>query len=122
MDNKTPKTMSNKTRNALEAFDTAARQIVELFAKIYYQCGLDSEHIYNIGDDPIGVWGMGDEFWGFDDMVVALQYNADRETLIDWYYEMYSEDNDDHTPYINLKSWLNGIRPKGLEQGVEVKE
>ena len=114
--------MNTHIRQALETLDTAARQVAELFAKKYYECTLESEHIHNIGDDPIGVWGMGDEFWGFDDMVVALQYNADRETLIDWYYEMYSEDNDDHTPYINLKSWLNGIRPKGLEQGVEVKE
>jgi hypothetical protein len=109
--------MDNKTRNALEALDTAARRIAELFAKEYYECGLDSEHIYSVGDDPIGVWSMGDEFWGFDDMVTALQYNADRETLIDWYYKMYADDNDDHTPYINLKTWLKGIHTKNLEQG-----
>ena len=62
---------------------------------------------------------MGDEFWDFNNMVVALQHNADRETLMDWYYEVYAEENDDRTPFINLKSWLKGIRPKDL---VEVKQ
>ena len=119
MDNKTPKTMETKTRNALETLDTAAHQIAELFAKVYYECGLDSEYVYNVGDDPIGVWNMGDEFWNFDDMVTALQKNADRESLIDWYYEMYAEENDDRTPYINLKSWLKGIRPRSVKQGDE---
>ena len=115
MDIKTPKTMG-KARNALENLDTAARQIVELFAKIYYECGLDSEYIYNVGGDPIGVWGMGDEFWGFDDMVTALRYDADKETLMNWHeYQIGNVVSDE--PVINLKSWLKGLRPKDLEQG-----
>lgn len=67
---------------------------------------------------------MGDEFWDFNDMVVALQHNADRETLMDWYYEIYTAEHDDSVPFINLKSWLKGIRPKDLDKRgqVEVKE
>lgn len=108
--------MDNKTRNALEALDAAAHQIAGLFAKKYYQCGLDSDYAYNVGDDPIGVWSMGDEFWGFDDMVTALQHSADRETLMDWYYEIYAAEHDDSVPFISLKLWLKGMRPKDLEQ------
>jgi hypothetical protein len=113
--------MDTKTREALEALDTTARQIAELFVKKYYDYDLEADYVYAVADDPIGTWGVGDEFWGFDDMVVALQHNVDRETLIDWYYEMYAEDNDNHTPYINLKSWLKGVRPKDVKQ-VEVEE
>lgn len=47
-------------------------------------------------------------------MVTALEYSADKDTLMEWYYEMYAEENDDRTPFINLKSWLKGIRPKDL--------
>lgn len=108
--------MNTHTRQALETLDTAARQVAELFAKKYYECTLESEYIYNVGDDPIGVWNIGDEFWDFNDMVVALQHNADRETLMDWYYEVYAEENDDRTPFINLKSWLKGIRPKDVDE------
>ena len=106
--------MNTHIRQALETLDTAARQVAELFAKKYYECTLESEHIHNVGDDPIGVWNMGDEFWDFNDMVVALQHNADMDTLINWYYEMYAKENDDRTPYINLKSWLKGMRPKNF--------
>lgn len=106
--------MNTHIRQALETLDTAARQVAELFAKKYYECTLESEHIHNVGDDPIGVWNMGDEFWDFNDMVVALQHNADMDTLINWYYKMYAKENDDRTPYINLKSWLKGMRPKNF--------
>lgn len=106
--------MNTHIRQALETLDTAARQVAELFAKKYYECTLESEHIHNVGDDPIGVWNMGDEFWDFNDMVVALQHNADMDTLINWYYEMYAKENDDRTPYINLKSWLKGMCPKNF--------
>lgn len=109
--------MDTKTREALEALDTTARQIAKLFVKKYYNYNLEADYVYAVADDPTGAWGVGDEFWNFDDMVTALQYDADEGTLYDWYYEMYAEDNDDHTPYINLKSWLKGVRPKDLEQG-----
>ena len=67
---------------------------------------------------------MGDEFWDFNDMVVALKHNADRETLMDWYYEIYTTEHDDNVPFINLKSWLKSIRPKDLDKRgqTEVKE
>lgn len=117
MDIKTPKTMG-KARNVLENLDTAVRQIVELFAKIYYECGLDSEYIYNVGGDPIGVWGMGDEFWGFDDMVTALRYDADKETLMNWYEHQIGNAVPDE-PVINLKSWLKGFRPEETESNKE---
>ena len=103
--------MNTKTREALETLDTAARQIVELFAKKYYNYDLEADYVYAIADDPIGVWGVGDEFWDFNNIVTALRYDADEGTLYDWYYEIYADGNKQ---FISLKLWLKGVRPKGL--------
>ena len=105
--------MDTKTRNALEALDTTARQIAELFVKKYYDYDLEADYVYAVADDPTGAWGVGDEFWNFDDMVTALQYDADEDTLMDWYE--YQLDAPSGEPVINLKSWIKGIRPKDLE-------
>lgn len=99
--------MDSKTRSALESLDTAARRAVDIFIKKYY----DEAYAYAIADDPIGVWGIGDEFWNFNDIVTALQYDADESTLYDWYYEIYADGNKQ---FISLKLWLKGVRPKGL--------
>ena len=108
--------MDTKTRNALEALVTTARQIAELFAKKYYDYDLEADYVYAVADDPIGAWGVGDEFWDFNNMVTALQHNADRETLMDWYYKIYTAEHDDSVPFISLKLWLKGMRPKDLER------
>nr|DAV76469.1 MAG TPA: hypothetical protein [Caudoviricetes sp.] len=108
--------MDTKTRNALEALDTTARQIAELFVKKYYDYDLEVDYVYAVADDPTGAWGVGDEFWNFDDMVTALRHNADRETLMDWYYKIYTAEHDDSVPFISLKLWLKGMRPKDLER------
>ena len=116
--------MDTKTREALEALDTTARQIAELFVKRYCNYDLEADYVYAVADDPIGVWGVGDEFWNFDDMVTALRYDADEGILYDWYYKIYTAEHDDSVPFINLKSWLKGIRPKDLDKRgqMEVKE
>ena len=108
--------MDTKTREALEALDTTARQIAELFVKKYYDYDLEADYVYAVADDPTGAWGVGDEFWNFDDMVTALRYDADEGTLYDWYYKIYTAEHDDSVPFINLKSWLKGIRPKDVDE------
>lgn len=115
--------MNTKTRDALEALDTTARQIAELFVKKYYNYDLEADYVYAVADDLTGAWGVGDEVWSFDDMVTALRYNADKETLMDWHeYQLDNAASD--KPCINLKSWLKGFRPKDLDkrEQVEAKE
>ena len=68
--------MDTKTRNALEALDTTARQIAELFVKKYYDYDLEADYVYAVTDDPTGAGGVGDEFWNLADMVNAIQHAA----------------------------------------------
>lgn len=110
--------MDTKTREALETLDTTARQIAELFVKRYCNYDLEADYVYAVADDPTGAWGVGDEFWNFDDMVTALQYDADEGTLYDWYYEIYADGNKQ---FISLKLWLKGVRPKDLDNRKQVE-
>lgn len=105
--------MDTKTREALEALDTTARQIAKLFVKKYYSYNLEADYVYAVADDPIGAWGVGDEFWSFDDMVTALRYNADKDTLMEW-YEHQLDSTAPGKLGINLKSWLKDVRPEGF--------
>lgn len=106
---------------------------VSVFCKII---GLpDNVHNYLIGDDPHGVVDIQEGYMVFDmsDIHVVLAgyekwlevYKSNEgiaKAVRQWYYWTLAEYEKTHKTYINLSSWLRGLRPMHSQTLPEYRE
>lgn len=92
--------MNDNTANTLIEFNRAKLKLVELFTS--YMGYEDFERT-----DGLDVIEIGGYFFGIDDIELILTKNVPREVALEWHDSLlYREDGK----YINLNSWLMGLR------------
>jgi hypothetical protein len=98
--------------NILEQYEKICYKIAQTFWENYYKCE-DSDQWSDqlkydppVADEPYGVWCFGDDWWGFDEMVTALQFEATREQLDEWYDKTTGEFDEKKRMKQNLKNFI----------------
>ena len=69
--------------------------------------------IFAVGNKPLGVWAISDQFWNLEDMALAMDSNLTPDELLDWYWETVERRSvikKRRKPTINLKSYIMGAR------------
>lgn len=65
------------------------------------------EDMYAIGGDVSGVWSYReDSYWGIGLMYEALKLDAEKEKLMDWYWESVEAGIEGRDGFPNLKNYL----------------
>lgn len=78
--------LDTETRETLETLNKASRQLGKLFMAKYYDYKPLLNNVRVVASehrDVCGMWVINSEVWSLSDMMVALEYNADKKTLME---------------------------------------
>lgn len=92
----------HKDYDLIEKYWKACQGIADVFIKKYYSEEADGDWV---GGEVGGVIFICDDFWGFDDLVTAIQFKAPKEKLFKWYYESFDRHQEGRS-FVNLKTYL----------------
>ena len=93
---------------------TEIRQQATKLAEEFNDRFIESNYeFFAIGDEPLGIWAISDQFWSLEDMAQALDSNLTPDELYDWYWETVERQSvikKKQKPIINLRSYIMGAR------------
>lgn len=94
----------NKDYKLVEKYWKACQDIADAFMDKYYSDSVDVDWGW-VGGEIGGVINTNDDFWDFNDLVIALTKDAPEDKLFMWHSEALDHFQD-KTPFMNLRTYL----------------